>query len=316
MSTTGNNRLTEIYDHFKETNSEMKTAVKFGLRLDTVSRYLRAKREIERTDSNEFEKPKILLFDIETTPMEVYVWGLYKQRIQHTNVIKDWCVLSWAAKWIFDNEIQSDVLTAKQAQNRDDSSIIKGIWDLMDEADIVIAHNGNRFDIRKLNARFQMNRLLQPSPYQSIDTLKVSQRMFAFSSHKLDYLGQILLNKGKIETNYQLWKDCVENNSKTKEALEYMIKYNRGDVNLLEEVYLELRHWIKSHPNMGLYNLDNVSQCPACGSTSINWNGKSYYTPAGRFSAFQCNSCGAWGRSRFTELSLDKRKELTLSNAR
>ena len=33
--------------------------------------------------------PKILLFDIETSPMEVYVWGLYKQFISHNNIIKD-----------------------------------------------------------------------------------------------------------------------------------------------------------------------------------------------------------------------------------
>ena len=32
--------------------------------------------------------------------------------------------------------------------------VLKSIWNLLDEADIVIGHNGDRFDLRKLRWRF------------------------------------------------------------------------------------------------------------------------------------------------------------------
>jgi len=139
--------------------------------------------------------PKILLFDIETALMEVYVWGLYKQYIPHTNIIKDesgnektWYCLSWAAKWLYDETMLSDIVTPDESIARDDSRILKSIWKLIDEADIVIAQNGDKFDIRKLNARFIVNEIYPPSPFRSVDTLKVARREFQFDSNSQDYL--------------------------------------------------------------------------------------------------------------------------------
>ena len=146
-------------------------------------------------DSPKQELPKILLFDIETALMEVYVWGLYKQRIPHTNIIKDkdgneksWFVLSWAAKWLFDDNVQSDIVTPSESKSRNDKRILKSIWKLLDEAEIVIGHNLDRFDIRKLNARFIDHDNNPPSPFRSIDTLKVARKEFAFVSYKQDFL--------------------------------------------------------------------------------------------------------------------------------
>ena len=81
----------------------------------------------------------VLILDIETSPLEVYTWGLYKQRINPCNVIKDWAVLTWAAKWLCDSKIHSGVVTPFDATNRDDRTIITALWKLVDEADIIIA---------------------------------------------------------------------------------------------------------------------------------------------------------------------------------
>ncbi len=252
------------------------------------------------------EGVKILLFDIETTPMEVYVWGLFGNKyIQHGNVIKDWNVLSWSAKWLCDSGIISDIQTSKEAMNRDDKRVLGGIWDLINQADVVIAHNGDKFDLKKLNTRFHMNGFLPPSPYQSIDTLKVAKRNFAFSSNRLDYLGQIMTNKGKISTNFQLWTDCLRGDPK---ALHNMLEYNEEDVRLLEEVYLELRPWIKSHPNVGVYMDGEV--CPSCGSDDVHANGGYYTTMANRYESYRCDDCGALSRKLQSELSVHDRKKL------
>jgi len=252
------------------------------------------------------EGVKILLFDIETTPMEVYVWGLFGNKyIQHGNVIKDWNVLSWSAKWLCDSGIISDIQASKEAMNRYDKRVLGGIWVLINQADVVIAHNGDKFDLKKLNTRFHMNGFLPPSPYQSIDTLKVAKRNFAFSSNRLDYLGQIMTNKGKISTNFQLWTDCLRGDPK---ALHNMLEYNEEDVRLLEEVYLELRPWIKSHPNVGVYMDGEV--CPSCGSDDVHANGGYYTTMANRYESYRCDDCGALSRKLQSELSVHDRKKL------
>ena len=97
-------------------------ANKLGCSTRTVRRYAESRCPTERK-----RRGKILLFDIETVPMEVYVWGLIDKRnkyISHENVIKDWSVLSWAGKWLFEPKIISDVATPQEAENRDDQRLL------------------------------------------------------------------------------------------------------------------------------------------------------------------------------------------------
>ena len=245
------------------------------------------------TDQEPFVFPKILLFDIETSLMEVYVWGLYKQRIPHTNIVKDrngkeksWFVLSWAAKWLYDSDILHDVCSCDEARDRDDSRILKSIWKLLDEADIVIGHNGDRFDIRKLNARFLDNGMEPPSPFKTIDTLKVARRHFAFISYKQDYLTKHFKLEQKLKTEFQLWVDCMNGDQK---RLEEMAEYNRHDVMGLEEVYLKIRPYIKSHPNLGV--LLDRDVCTHCGSERLDEINAVYFTSAFQYPVFRCMDC-------------------------
>ena len=285
----------------------------FEVSLESLKRYSRMlKQEVGEPFKEAPGLPKILIFDIETAPMEVYVWGLYKQRINHDNVIQDWFALSWAAKWLFFEEIQSDVLTPEEAQNGNDKRICESMWELFESADIVVAHNAFRFDIRKLNSRWILHGMNPPSPYQTIDTLKESRKMAAHSSHRLDYLGQILHNKQKMETDYGLWKRCKHGDS---DALYYMEEYNKSDVTLLEDVYLSIRAWIKSHPNVSLYVNDDDRRCTACGSRELKPT-DDYVTMASVFPGWRCDECGAISRGRSTQIPLKKRKNLLLSVAR
>jgi len=218
--------------------------------------------------------------------MTVHVWGLYKQRIPHTNIVKEWNVLSWAAKWLYDDEIHSDILTSEEARVGDDKRIIESIWKLLDKADIVIAHNGDRFDLRKLNARFIDNELDPPSPYKSIDTLKVARREFAFTSYKQDYLTKHFKLEQKLDTNFQLWLDCMDGK---QDALDKMAEYNRHDVMGLEDVYLKLRPYIHNHPNLGV--LMDQDACPNCGCEDLNETEAVYLTSAYQFPVYRCSSC-------------------------
>jgi len=273
----------------------------------------------ERGQPMPLEKPssspvRILLLDIETAPIIASVWSLWKQNINPVQVESDWFCLTWSAKWLFDTKISSDKLTPEEVDNEDDGRIMKEIWELVNEADIVITHNGDRFDIPRLNTRFLTHQFPPPSPYQSIDTLKAVKRSFAFSSNKLDYINEKLHLNGKMaHQGFELWRSCLKGDTA---ALRKMEEYNRNDVSILEELYLEIRPWIKGHPNVGIYLDTSESVCPICGSDKITKGEHRYYTSVSVFETFRCDECTAVGRFRSTIVSLEKRKKLTVGLAR
>jgi hypothetical protein len=280
---------------------------------DVVGCSRRLVRMIRNTSEDSTKHmPRILLFDIETAPLEVYVWHLWKNVVSPGMVIKDRSMLSWSAKWLFSDKIFGEVVSAKEAFNREDSSILSGLWTLLNDADIVIAHNGNGFDVKISNARFALNGINPPMPYRTIDTLLAARRVFNVSSFKLDDLNAYFGLDMKMEhEGMSLWRKCVNHDT---EALRTMLKYNKRDVVILEELYLKIRPWIRAHPNLGLYIDTDKEVCTNCGNDSLNWAGY-YYTPAGRYRSFRCDSCKAIGRSRVSDLDKETRAKLLLSIA-
>lgn len=249
--------------------------------------------------------PKILLFDIETSPLVVFSWRIYDQRITPEQVIKDWYVISWSAKWLCDSTVHSDVIRSEETADGNDERVVKSMWKMLDDADIVVTHNGNQFDIKKLNTRFIFWGMNPPSHYQQIDTLQVARSNFDFTSNKLDYINGFLGIHQKTETNYALWKRCY---SGEPAALHEMVTYNQNDVLILEELYFKLRPWIKGHPNVGLYFDSVETVCPNCGGELIKQG--NYYTPLNRYDAYRCTQCGAVGRGGHTNLDTEKRKSI------
>lgn len=214
-------------------------------------------------------------------------------------------IITYAAKWLGEDYTYYDTAYGDD----DDYGCMESLWTLMDEADIIIAHNGERFDVPKINARFLEYGMRPPSPYKQIDTLKVAKRNFRLTSNRLDYIAKMLGFGGKLETGgMQLWVDCMKG---IKEAWSKMLEYNIHDVTILEWVYLELRPWIHNHPNLALYEDNEETVCPACGSKHIHFRGYAY-TPVGKYRRFVCmaDGCGKWSRVAHNELSKDKRRNL------
>jgi hypothetical protein len=296
-----------------------KAALNFSIKGESVTRYLReAKiRGLLDGESVTFERrPNVLLLDIETAPLAAGVWGLWKQNVYIDQVYSEWFMLTWSAKWLFDDEVFADKLTPEEALAEDDKRISQSIWEFMDYADIIIAHNGDGFDLPRLNTRFLLNGIVPPSPYQSIDTLKVAKKNFGFSSNKLDFIARQLGVEGKMDAGgFTTWRDIVKFGD--KDALALMEDYNKKDVLVLEEVYVKLRPWIKSHPNLSLYYDDMKERCPNCGNEHLTWEqGKYYVTPMNKYSAVRCDECGAVGRSRSSALTTMQRSSLISTIAR
>jgi len=230
--------------------------------------------------------PKILLFDIETSFYHFVGWGTYKQYINHHQITKHQYILSWAAKWLYDENVQSDVVTPEEAKNRDDKRVLKSIWKLLDEADIVIGHNGDRFDLRKLRWRFVSQEIEPPTPFRIIDTLKIARKEFFAPSYKQDFLTKYFKLQNKLDTDFQLWVDCEAGD---KKRLDEMVDYNEHDVIGLEQVYIKLRPYIRNHPNLAVLMDEDV--CTHCGSDELIETDKEYFTSASKFPIYRCTSC-------------------------
>lgn len=243
--------------------------------------------------------PKILSFDIETAPVKAYVWRIWKENIGINQIQSDWYILCWCAKWVGHKKVYSSALPDFPAHYKkspeSDLKILKPLWDLIDEADIVVTHNGNRFDIPKTNSRFLVNGMPPPSPVRSVDTFQIAKQKFGFTSNKLDFIGQHLGCGKKIQTGgFELWTGCIDGDEK---AWRKMVRYCAQDVRLLEKVYLKLRPWARTHPVYSLYCDDEEMRCHRCGSANLSPNGHEY-TQAGRYKRYRCEDCGAYPRGR------------------
>ena len=255
--------------------------------------------------------PKILIFDIENAPMVVYAFSRWKQNISLNQTISETFLISWSAKWFMSDEVMYDCLTPSEALAKDDSRIVKGLWKLFDEAEVLIAHNATGFDIPKANSRFIINGLLPPSPYQVIDTLLVAKKQFGFSSNKLDALAGYFGIQTKLDTDFSLWANCMNGD---QDALYYMTKYNIIDTEILEEVFINMRPWIKSIPNMSLYYEDDKQRCCSCGGSHVKEiDDRYYYTSVGAYPVYRCLTCGGLSRGRKTVIAKSKNKNTLTS---
>lgn len=245
-------------------------------------------------------KPKILIMDIENSPNSAYIWGLFQEVTSADFINNPWYMLCWGAKWLDNKKVMADSLIdypkeyKKNPEN--DKLILKSLWKLLDEADIVVGHNMKGFDVRKSNARFIMNGMTPPSPYKVVDTLLVARRNFMFTSNKLGDLGKYLGLGEKIDTGgFELWKQCMGG---SKRAWRKMIKYCKQDIVLTEKVYKKLLPYIENHPNLGVYSgAESDECCPKCGSSRVVKQGFAY-TNVYKYQQYSCKDCGGWHRGR------------------
>jgi len=255
---------------------------------------------------------RILTLDIENAPMMSYHWGLWKQNIGRPMRIEEnrSYMMSIAMKWLGEDEVHYF-----ETRTEDDSELIEKVLDFLHEADLIIGHNAKRFDMKKINAYAVLNGLKPPSPYRVIDTMLIAKKEFSFEQNTLEYLTGALCKEkksghGKFK-GFALWSECMKGN---EEAWAEMKFYNKQDVISTEELYLVLRPWAKSHPNVTTGATDSESMCPTCGSHKLKRKGYST-TNVSRFARFKCGNCGSWSRGRKSILHKENRANLLVSIA-
>ena len=216
---------------------------------------------------------------------------MYEQNV--IDVKKSWYLLAFAYKWQGEKKIHTRaIIDYRQKDAEDDYGLCKELHSLISQADLVVAHNGKRFDRKKSHARFVKHNLPPVVHIQWYDTLELARSQFGFLSNKLNDLGAYLgIGRKLPHTGFDLWKRCMV---REKKAFKKMKAYNARDIWLLEKVFERLRPWAKKLP------FRREMECPSCLSTNVQRRGllpgrKNIYR-------FQCTEydCGHWfsGKSK------------------
>ena len=254
--------------------------------------------------------PRILLLDIETAPSLAYVFGRFKQNISVDAVEEEggW-LLSYAYKWLGDSQVQGSVLSSGEAVMMRDIRLVQELSAIIEKADYVVWHNGDRFDHPVLKTRTILNSLTPLRKVKSIDTFNLA-REFRFNSNKLDGLCKQLEKKRKITNEgITLWRKCKKGDAL---ALATMLEYNFGDIPTLEEVYLSLRSYSSRHPNLAVHLGDEL-RCGVCLSSEVSLTGNTIRSNLSVFPEYKCNCCNARFRGRTSATNKEERSKFLVN---
>jgi uncharacterized protein YprB with RNaseH-like and TPR domain len=235
---------------------------------------------------------RCLVLDVETSAMEALVFERHDVNIGLDNIIKDWQIIAWSAKWLNEKKIYYYDTRIVSERN-----ILLLLWNLLDAADIVITQNGQKFDSRRINARFIHYGMKPPSPYRHLDTYRIAKKVGDFTSNSLEYLADKLCTKykklkhGKFP-GIKLWDECRKGNI---DAWEEMKKYNIRDTLVTEELYTKLRAWApESMPKPHKDGFSPTIHCDTCDYKGVMTKWGFYRTNNGIWTRYACPHCGAF----------------------
>lgn len=207
---------------------------------------------------------KRLFFDIETSYYLVPTFSFWKVNINTENIIRDKKIICICYKWQYEDKVHRLVWDKSQ----DDSKVVEKFIQVIKHADEIVAHNGDKFDMKELRTRALLTGNLMFPVYRTLDTLKKAKQYFRFPSNKLDYLGQALHVGRKLDhEGMKMWIDICEH--KSKEALNKMVEYCEQDVILLEDVYTAISPYIYHNTNFAVLKGGERWDCPECASKNV-----------------------------------------------
>lgn len=239
---------------------------------------------------------KVWILDIETSPCIVMVWELGKQYVGIDQLIEDWHIMSFSAKRL---NASPNSLIYMETRTKDDKKLLKKLWEIFNDADVVITQNGKGFDEPKIKARMMLQGFKPYKPFAHHDTY-LQNKDKAFTSHSLAHLSQKFCKKykklkHKKFTGLSLWKECLGAEivlHPNPKAWDEMKKYNKHDVLSDEELYINTQGWSKANAPT-IYEGDIDRKCSYCGEFSLVVDG--YKTKrAAKYKYMHCKECGKY----------------------
>ncbi len=244
-------------------------------------------------------KPKILVFDEETSPMRGYFFG----SIWETNIVGDIeyetivCISYW----------DSETNKVKNIAQWDFPGWKKGKWDdkkllqhfrkiVVDgDYDIIAGQNSDQFDIKLLNSRLIFHDLEPIPEYKTLDTKKIAKSKLKLPSYSLDFMAKYFGLGGKYHhSGLDMW---FKSRDGDKKAQREMSKYCDVDVIRTKDVLYKLLPFMKQFNDFTKINPHKefgiCCSNPLCLSKNLTPH-KNRRVVNGWKLQYQCNDCGKY----------------------
>jgi len=274
----GNERFRIQPSHAKLLGLELNPNNRYRLDKETKEQYFKLRRKSESV--------KRLFFDIETSQYETRSFRIgYNLNLSYDNVTKLAKII--CISWNWENE---DVIhNLRWDKNRCDKKMVSDFIEILSQADEVVAHNGDRFDMKWLRTRAIYHKIPMRANYKTFDTLKKSKAYFNFPNNRLDTIAQFLSVGAKVKHDgLKMWNEVQDGN---EFYLNEMVKYCDGDIVVLKDVYLALEKYVKTNTHAGVLNNNLKYSCPCCSSEQITLV-KNNVTAMGTIKRLiECNDC-------------------------
>ena len=231
---------------------------------------------------------KRLYFDIEVSPNLGFFWNPgQKISIDHNSIVQERAIICICWKWEHEKKVHS-----LEWNKGNDKKLLQDFMKVIAEADEVIGHNGDNYDIKWLRTRCLIHRIPSFPKYQSLDTLKQSRKYFKFNSNRLDYISKVTGGTGKSKTEYSWWKKIVLENDSL--SMSKMVKYCKKDVIELERIHQVFKPYTEPKTHVGVHRGGSKIDCPECSSTKTQSRGYWITSTGNKRNKCQCTDCGTW----------------------
>jgi DNA polymerase elongation subunit (family B) len=231
------------------------------------------------TNKNKKAQPKVMTYDIETSMVTAHLWGTGKQFVRHDSLVDHTKIITVAWKWIGSDQVK----VLKWDKKQSDKKLMETFLKEYNKADMVIGFNNNSFDNKIVNSRalhygFEVDTLMK-----SYDLMRMVKSKFRLASYSMAHISTYLGLGGKMDygIGIRMWKDIQFGSKKdAKASMKLMVKYNRQDVTLTEELYFKLRQYLPAVMHVGVMQGKGKSTCPTCGGKKTKLH-KTMVTAAG-----------------------------------
>ncbi len=250
--------------------------------------------------------PKILFLDIETSPHKVWSFRIFKTVIYPDHIIEPSRTICWSAKW----RGQKRILFRSEYHDGY-PAMLREARNLLDECDVAVAYNGDRFDFKKLRQQFRVNDIPQPSPFIQVDLMKVVKKE-DWPSASMDYVtGELGLARKVNSGGLLTWRECLGDFGEERQhkAWNLMRRYSKHDIPPLEALFDEYEADITNIPAVALYAPElpviEIPPCPNCPDGGRPTRQGYKRTKTRRYPRFQCQDCGRWYSQTRSEMGVD-----------
>jgi uncharacterized protein YprB with RNaseH-like and TPR domain len=225
------------------------------------------------------QEPRVLVFDLESSDLNADVGFL----------------ICMAYRWLGQrrvNVLRIDQFVGYRRDTTDDGQLVGACRDVLASADMLVSWYGREgcFDAPFLRTRMLRHGVPPLPPLIHWDGQQMSRKYLRMRANRLVNMGRLLKVDMKTDFDGPTWMRAVAGHRK---SLDYLVTHCRKDVDQLTDVYLRMRPYMPTHPNLNVIALKEGDVCPVCLGRNLRSNGYRFKA-AYRSRRYLCLDCGKW----------------------